>query len=392
MKSQEEHPRDRKGWQRIAVKGPLYYKGRHTELTHEDLEAIRKNMIRDVVINKEILVDYEHESEERPKEEIGRVPAAGWIRHPEVEVHPDGLWALVDWTDIGKEDVEKERVKYFSPVIIKNSRDKKTGAPIGAYLKSATVTNIPHIDELQIAATEHPAPEGGDHEEVIVLSMEIKPENKEKGMQKKLAEKLGLPEGATDAQIIEAADKFIQKAGENEKRLNEIVSASGVPPDKIVASMKELKEMAGKKAEGEKSKDTEILALSEKITELEKNDEKREKEISDLQEINKKNEIELLLHEGKIDPSEKEFYLSLRGQAPALYDKKVKELKPKNRDKMPVNVQTVNGEETIVASEGVDLESTKFDRKVKAYMAANKETDYGKAMLAVEEKEKGKNG
>jgi len=103
------HPRDRKGWQRLAIEGPLFYKGRHTELTHEDLEAVRKNMIRDVVVNKEILMDYEHESEERPKEEIGRVPAAGWIRHPEVEVHPDGLWALVDWTDIGKEDVEKER-------------------------------------------------------------------------------------------------------------------------------------------------------------------------------------------------------------------------------------------------------------------------------------------
>lgn len=382
----KKHPRERKGWQRLAVEGPLYYKGRHTELTREDLEAIRKNMIRDVVVNEEILVDYEHESEEKG----GRVPAAGWIRHPEVEVHPDGLWARVDWTDIGREDVEKERVKYFSPVIIKNAKNKKTGEPIGAYLKSATLTNIPHIDELQIAATEHPAPEGGDHEETIVLSMHINREHKEKGMDDELRKLYGLPDDATDAQVIEAARKFKESAAADKKKLEELAAGTGLPPEKIVASMKDLRQKAEKAEKSEKAEKDgkdEILALSERVETLEKDKEADQKRINDLETINKEKDIELLLSQGKIDPSEKEEYISLREEAPKTYAMKVAKLKPKDRSKMPLSLSTENGEEQITLSEDVNPESAKMRARVMAYAEKNKCT-YQEALRKV----KAKNG
>jgi hypothetical protein len=93
-------------WFRILPIGKFSRFGRTVEITDE--------MLKDMVGNFRIVpptrlpVNIEHE------EEHGKVGSIDGLRH----VPGDGLYALIDWTPVGKRLLEEQRFQYYSPEVI----------------------------------------------------------------------------------------------------------------------------------------------------------------------------------------------------------------------------------------------------------------------------------
>ncbi len=71
--------------------------------------------------------------------------AMGWIK--ELEARADGLYARIEWTEPGKELLEKGLYKYFSAQI-GNHTDIHTGLEIKNVLIAATLTNTPFMNTM----------------------------------------------------------------------------------------------------------------------------------------------------------------------------------------------------------------------------------------------------
>lgn len=146
------------------------------EITVGMLQQIVENFGR---FPLDIPIDYEHATESFVSDPA---PAAGWIK--ELELRPDGLWGHVEWTDRGREYIEKREYRYLSPAWATNAAHPETGAEIGPMLVSAALTNRPFFSELTPLAAKHGRTR-------TMLSQDA------------LAA-LGLDEKATDEQISEA--------------------------------------------------------------------------------------------------------------------------------------------------------------------------------------------
>jgi DNA-binding transcriptional regulator YiaG len=94
-----------------------------------------------------IAIDRDHDTDE------GRSSrAAGWfVGEAEVRDGEDGkrLWALVEWTKSGLEDVQNKEFRFISPVFNFHDRDAKTGPMTKAReILRATLTNNPFFKQL----------------------------------------------------------------------------------------------------------------------------------------------------------------------------------------------------------------------------------------------------
>lgn len=116
--------------------------------------------------NKRIPIDFEHASESDATD--GSIPhtgapAQGWIL--DLDNRGEELWGLVQWLEPARTYVKEEKYKFFSPAIRFGSKDRVTGAPIGARMSSGALTNNPFLDGMKpmvakdAAATENT--EGG---------------------------------------------------------------------------------------------------------------------------------------------------------------------------------------------------------------------------------------
>lgn len=108
------------------------------ELTVEIFEQIVANAAR---LKTPPVLDYEHESEHPTS---GKAPAAGWVRG--LEVRGTNLWARVEYTDAAAAHVLAGEYRFCSAVFSFSAKDRVTGEPIGAVLKSIALTNTPFID------------------------------------------------------------------------------------------------------------------------------------------------------------------------------------------------------------------------------------------------------
>jgi len=136
----------------------------------------------------DIVIDYEHQTLEDVQ-----APAGGWIK--DLFIQDGAIAAKVEWTPKAEEYLKNKEYKYLSPVVLVRKSDQKA-----VVLHSAALTNTPAIDGMY----------------AIVNSLNI--DEFEKGVMEmdlnKLAALLGLPEGATEEQIMQALTTAL---GESEK-------------------------------------------------------------------------------------------------------------------------------------------------------------------------------
>lgn len=140
----------------------------------------------------EVLVDFEHRAENSDD-----TAAAAWIQR--LECRDDGLWGLLRFSDTGAEAVRGRRLRFLSPVWPLDA----AGRPVE--LKSAALTNVPNFDlrpVLNKAAGSVTNPKGPT-------------------AMKELAALFGLPETATDAEILAAAKTRQDELAALKQRLDE---------------------------------------------------------------------------------------------------------------------------------------------------------------------------
>jgi len=127
--------------------------------------------------DRPIPIDVDHEME------ISRAgPAYGWV--VELENRDGELWATVEWTPKGTQAITSKEYRYLSPAFLYNDD--------GQILKliSVALTNKPALPQLKALASEQKS----------------KPTKENEMDRIALCKKLGLPDDATDAQILAAID------------------------------------------------------------------------------------------------------------------------------------------------------------------------------------------
>lgn len=132
----------------------------------------------------DIVIDYEHQTLADVQ-----APAGGWIKA--LELGEDAIIAKVEWTPRAKEYLQNREYRYLSPVVLVRDSDNKAIA-----LNSVALTNTPAIqgmfpvvnkatDALDIESNHNTETQGGDKMDLT-----------------KLARMLGLPETATEEEIL----------------------------------------------------------------------------------------------------------------------------------------------------------------------------------------------
>ena len=136
-----------------------------------------KNNVREIDLD----INYDH------REHTGK--AAGWIRDAE-DRGDNGLWLQIEFTEPAREAIAKGEYRYMSSEFSDEWEHPKTGAKHQDVLFGAALTNRPWLkDILPINMSEVT---GGEQVDEFL---------------KQLRDQLGLPEEATQEQILEAAKK-----------------------------------------------------------------------------------------------------------------------------------------------------------------------------------------
>ncbi len=167
----------------VAITG-TWVKGEHRfSITRQDLADMVRNFKKRE--NHQVVIDYEHASEQPEVAKGGPIPAAGWIHQlavggwgmrrdrtsPSSSSDSDLLCALVEWTPEAREMIRNGQYRFFSPAIDWGFRDKETGQPQGATLTSGALTNHPFLEELPpILLTDFGFSRGSGPRRAVVLA------------------------------------------------------------------------------------------------------------------------------------------------------------------------------------------------------------------------------
>ena len=137
----------------IAVTGTWMKGGKRFSITDADLDDMIKNFNDRGPGN--VVVDYEHASEQPEVAQGKEVPAAGWFYQLAKKsiVNAKGkvlnaLTALIEFTPRALDMLKNAEYKFFSPAIAFTKMDKETGKPLGTYLNSGALTNHPFLEDL----------------------------------------------------------------------------------------------------------------------------------------------------------------------------------------------------------------------------------------------------
>lgn len=211
----------------------------------------------------DIVFDYEHQTLSGDK-----APAAGWITALRYD-EGVGIMAKVSWTEDASRHIKAREYRYFSPVFdVRNSDGRVVG------LHSVALTNSPKTNNLQPLVAKKEAGEAqGDT------------------MLKKLIAKLGLPETATEEDVLARIGELATKTSEKtvEVVAKDIKTALELKDEDdlstVVASIHALKQ--GQKTSVSKA---EFDALAKKLLER------------DVTEV-----VAKAMTDGKITPEQKEW-------------------------------------------------------------------------------------
>ena len=245
------------------------------EVDEESFEAMKAQIAQRGV---DLVVDYEHQTLSGEQ-----APAAGWVK--ELILDDGHIKARVEWTDKARQYLENKEYRYISPVInVRKSDNKAMG------MHSIALTNTPAIE----------------HMEAIVNSLNFKGGKNTMELVKMLAELLGLGEGASEQQVVEALKACVQE----NKSLKEKAEVGKQPPaedDKIVAN-KEVCELLGLEA-GAKTADVAAAIMALKggiIGDVDLNKKVRALEQT-IATYYADEAVRMALKEGKITPAQKEW-------------------------------------------------------------------------------------
>ncbi|EES73455.1 hypothetical protein POTG_01750 [Paenibacillus sp. oral taxon 786 str. D14] len=180
----------------------------------------------------DVVIDYEHQTLADVQ-----APAGGWIK--ELLLEDDAIAAKVEWTPRAAEYLKNKEYRYLSPVVLVRKSDQKA-----VVLHSVALTNTPAIDGMFpiINSLDINTSEGGENDMEEFL--------------KKLAALLGLPETATQDDIMKALQEALgggkkdDGGGEQEVVANKtILSLLGVPEnaktEDVAAAIMALKNPTG---------------------------------------------------------------------------------------------------------------------------------------------------
>ncbi|MEG0854773.1 MAG: phage protease [Angelakisella sp.] len=213
----------------------------------------------------DIVIDYEHQTLSG-----GIAPAAGWIK--ELILTDTGIDARVEWTDKAAGYLKDSQYRYSSPVILARNSDRKA-----VKLLSLALTNTPAIDGMfPIINSEFYDDEG-----------EMEPMDE---FLKKLIEMLGLSEGATTDNVLEAVTALLQKCSDQ----GALVVNKMLAPLLGVEPNADLPTVSAK-----------IMALTTRSGYVSKEDYDAVK--GKLDKLECEGMIEMALKDGKISPAQKEW-------------------------------------------------------------------------------------
>ncbi len=163
----------------------------------ESFQRIR-NTFKDRGID--IVIDYEHQTLEDVQ-----APAGGWIK--DIILQDGAIAAKVEWTPKAEEYLKNKEYRYLSPVVLVRKSDNKA-----VVLHSVALTNTPAIDGMF----------------AIVNSINIDEFEGGNDMDlKKLAALLGLPEDATEEQIMQAIQMAVGELGKLQEQLKKKDGSEG---------------------------------------------------------------------------------------------------------------------------------------------------------------------
>lgn len=163
----------------------------------------------------ELLVDYDHFSEDSDKTS----EAAGWIQ--ELQNRADGLYARIQWTDVGEAAIRGRRYRFLSPVWNRSECEVLGNGRVRPLrLDRAAVTNDPNIKgmlPLANRSTQDPVPAepGSEH------SPETGGKESKMDFKAELLAMLGLNADATDEQISAAVAAKKAKDAETATKADE---------------------------------------------------------------------------------------------------------------------------------------------------------------------------
>jgi phage I-like protein len=159
----------------------------------------------------DIVWDYEHQTLSGNK-----APAAGWIKALRYD-DGVGVMAKVDWTEAATSHIRGREYRYFSPVFDVRKSDSRV---VG--LHSVALTNTPRTNNLQpiVAKQSADSADGGQT------------------MLKKLIAKLGLPETATEEEVMaKIGELAAKKPGTVEVVAKDVIEALGLDANANVSTV-----------------------------------------------------------------------------------------------------------------------------------------------------------
>ncbi len=250
----------------------------------------------------DVVFDYHHNTLIQGKES----PASGWIKR--LYQNNGALWASVEWTSRAQELMQAKEYRYHSPVVLVRKSDKRA-----VYIHSAALTNDPNIHGLR----------------PLVNSIFLKGDDEQVDLIAQIKKSLGLPEDATDQQVMDAIQDLKKESKESEE---EVAANSTMKAIRGILNLDEKASLSEVKAEIMVLKNSGQVPL-ERLEQLEK--QVKEKQTTEL--------LETALNSGKITRDMVEWarkQIESDSEAFQLYLNKAPQIVP--LDKINVNKEPEN--------------------------------------------------
>jgi len=210
-----------------------------------------------------IAIDLEH------GETVHAGAAAGWVK----SLTRDGnrLLAEIEWTDLGKQQVESKQYRYFSPEFTFNYKDSESNKEYSNVLMGGSLTNRPFIKNMApVLLSEDVYNETQSN--TVVPSLNKNKEEKTMKFNERVLKVLNLSEDAQPEVIAEAMTAFVEasvKLTEDKVALEGEVKTLNEAKIGLENSIKTLKE-ATTEANQDKIKLSErLVAIETKLNETE---------------------------------------------------------------------------------------------------------------------------
>lgn len=159
----------------------------------------------------DIVVDYEHQTLENVQ-----APAGGWIK--DIYLQDGAITAKVEWTPTARNYLKNKEYRYLSPVILVRKSDNKA-----TVLHSVALTNTPAID--------------GMFPIINSVDLDQYDEGGKTMDLKALAKMLGLPDEATEEQILAKIKEMLGEVEQLKEEIKKCKEASKLDEnDEVVAN------------------------------------------------------------------------------------------------------------------------------------------------------------